>query len=394
MSGVTGDIKKLFNYKYKKRDDSLTDQYNRLFMTKVMLIAASLTGISWYSDEIKCLVPGLAGKAIGGFSGKACWINGFYVYDELRNMEGCEGYFGMPTNTVHNGTLATTGGCNTCIVQTDNPDCKPMQKKFYIQYQWYPFYLAFLALLYYAPYFLFHLANSDVKDLKGEIKKLEPDIDCIIKTYFNPKDVTSVKIQRRNIILNLIIKCAYVISNILVFVLCNNTLNGDFLTFGSKYLKWSENPERNNYVNKRGFVEAGDMLLPTFGFCDVLEEGLDIKHTLINEHKFLCEISQHVLYQYVLMALWFLIVIGIAVSVYGLVAQLLQYAVWEVSFGTGEAKQKIVFKQLTIRQGEYLMFIRKKNEMLYGNVLDKLYDNYVDSPKKVSNHPGFDHDNL
>jgi len=392
MSGLTGDVKKMFNYKYKKRDDCLSDQYNRLFMTKVMLIAASITGMSWYSDEIKCLVPGLAGKAIGGFSGKACWINGFYVYDELRNVEGCYGYYGMPTNSIHNGTLDPLG-CNTCVVQPDNRDCKPMHKKFYIQYQWYPFFLAVLALLYYAPYFLFHIANDDIKDLKGEIKKLDPDIDMIVKTYFNTDDKATSKRLRRNIVLNIIIKCAYVISNVLVLVLCDNTLNGDFLTFGSRWLKWSEIPSGNNYVDIRSYVDAGEALLPTFGFCDVLEEGLDIKHTFINEHKFVCEISQHVLYQYVMMALWFLIVIGIVVSVYGLVTLLIQYAVWEVSFGSGEKKAKLVFKNLTIRQGEYLMFIRKKNEMLYGKVLGELYEKFTE-PKKVSSDPGFEKDNL
>ena len=48
MSGITGDIKKLFKFKYKSRDDDATDQYNRLFMVKVMLVAAFLTGMNWY----------------------------------------------------------------------------------------------------------------------------------------------------------------------------------------------------------------------------------------------------------------------------------------------------------------------------------------------------------
>ena len=58
MSIITGDVKKLFAYKYKKRDDCLTDQYSRLFMTKAMLVGAFITGLQWYSDEIKCAVPG------------------------------------------------------------------------------------------------------------------------------------------------------------------------------------------------------------------------------------------------------------------------------------------------------------------------------------------------
>ena len=47
MSGVTGDIKRLFNFKYKSRNDSITDQFNRVLMMKIMLVAAFLTGMNW-----------------------------------------------------------------------------------------------------------------------------------------------------------------------------------------------------------------------------------------------------------------------------------------------------------------------------------------------------------
>ena len=60
----------------------------------------------------------------------------------------------------------------------------------------------------------------------------------------------------------------------------SKALNGNSLTF-----------------SHRSFVDAGELLLPTFGYCDVLEEWVDIKHSVVNEHKLLCEISQHILYQ-------------------------------------------------------------------------------------------------
>lgn len=47
MSGVTGDVKKLFNFKYKVRNDSATEQFNRLLMVKALLVAAFLTGMNW-----------------------------------------------------------------------------------------------------------------------------------------------------------------------------------------------------------------------------------------------------------------------------------------------------------------------------------------------------------
>ena len=43
----------------------------------------------------------------------------------------------------------------------------------------------------------------------------------------------------------------------------------------------------------------------------------------MNKHKFICEYSQHVLYHYVLIVLWFLLVFGTFVSVAGLVLHLL-----------------------------------------------------------------------
>ena len=48
MSNIAGDIKKLFNFKYKTRNDSISDQYNRVYMVKAMMVAAFLTGMNWY----------------------------------------------------------------------------------------------------------------------------------------------------------------------------------------------------------------------------------------------------------------------------------------------------------------------------------------------------------
>ena len=69
---VTESIKTLYKYKYKSRDDSLTDQYSRYFMTKIMLISALVTGLIWFGDDIHCVVPAdLAGKHMGEFSGNS-----------------------------------------------------------------------------------------------------------------------------------------------------------------------------------------------------------------------------------------------------------------------------------------------------------------------------------
>ena len=63
MAAIAGDVKDLFAFKYKHRDDDFSDQYSRIFMTKAMLVATFITGMQWYSDDVSCTVPAsLAGK--------------------------------------------------------------------------------------------------------------------------------------------------------------------------------------------------------------------------------------------------------------------------------------------------------------------------------------------
>ena len=47
MSQLTNDIKKLFKYKFKVRSDNFTDQFNRIYMTRALRVAALVTGLNW-----------------------------------------------------------------------------------------------------------------------------------------------------------------------------------------------------------------------------------------------------------------------------------------------------------------------------------------------------------
>ena len=65
MAAIAYGVKNLFAFKYKQRDDDFSDQYNRIFMTKAMLVATFITGMQWYSDDVSCTVPAnLAGNAV------------------------------------------------------------------------------------------------------------------------------------------------------------------------------------------------------------------------------------------------------------------------------------------------------------------------------------------
>ena len=59
MSFATKDFKDIFKIKIKPRHDSLTDQYQRIFMVKLLLISSLVMGISWFKDSVNCLVPGM-----------------------------------------------------------------------------------------------------------------------------------------------------------------------------------------------------------------------------------------------------------------------------------------------------------------------------------------------
>ena len=55
------------------------------------------------------------------------------------------------------------------------------------------------------------------------------------------------------------------------------------------------------------------------GYCDISEASKDTRMVFHNENRVLCEISPNILYQYVLMVLWFFFVASIFVSAIGLV---------------------------------------------------------------------------
>ena len=50
---ITTDFAKLFSISIKQRTDNYTDQYNRIFMVKVLLACTIVMGASWYTDSVK-----------------------------------------------------------------------------------------------------------------------------------------------------------------------------------------------------------------------------------------------------------------------------------------------------------------------------------------------------
>lgn len=72
---ITGSIKSLLTIKAKTRHDTYTDQFNRIFMVKMSMVASLMLGLNWLKDTITCIIPGTAGIS-GSYVHQACWIQG------------------------------------------------------------------------------------------------------------------------------------------------------------------------------------------------------------------------------------------------------------------------------------------------------------------------------
>lgn len=164
---IVDNIKKILKVNIKPRNDTYSDQYSRIFMVKFMMVAALLIGMNWQSDKINCIIPQSIG-ANAGFISSACWVNGFFVYENIRYHADELGFYGLPRDIKHDGMFADGQLCNT--KRKSQVGCKPMEKTFFLQYQYMTFVMGALALLYYSPYAVFKLVNLDIISLKGSIK--------------------------------------------------------------------------------------------------------------------------------------------------------------------------------------------------------------------------------
>lgn len=391
MAMVATDIKNMITINIKPRHDGMTDQYNRIFMVKILLISSLVMSVSWFKDSINCIVPESHGID-GGFVAATCWIQGLYVYKELQNKFDVVAYYGMPKNMDHDGMLKETE--DLCITEPklgaeSNPNCIPMTKTFFLQYQYMPFLIAALAILYYAPYVAFLSTNQDMISLRKDMKNGDADAMKLAKHYFNHREKSSKTLALR-VLMNILIKLLYFAANLITLLGLNSILNDEFIGYGTSWSRWStlDNHLAYDYMGIRGFPKPGNHLLPPFAYCEMYESARDVKHTVANKHKFVCELSQNILYQYVLIVLWFCIIFGIAVSAIGLLSMLLNHAI--VILGArpqGLASKKLV-TVLTFREIEYLEYIRKRDISVYEEVLQQVRDNIL-GPNAPSMDDGY-----
>lgn len=149
----------------------------------------------------------------------------------------------MPKDVNQNGLRKNGQLCSMTDIgtQRETEDCSPLTKTYYVQYQYFSFYIASLAVIYYVPYLMFRFLNTDMISLKTSVKKEEEEnnVKKITSNYFNYDSNGGVWMLRLKIIANLGIKVIYVVVNIGGFLFTDNLLQHRYLDYGMLWIDWA-----------------------------------------------------------------------------------------------------------------------------------------------------------
>jgi len=192
-----------------------------------------------------------------------------------------------------------------------------------------------------------------------------------VQNYFN-HSINSVPKMRMRILMNVIIKLLYVLVNVVSFFVLNNSLDTTFLSYGVSWMSWTRlNSTAQLEFESRDSPTPANRMLPSFGICDIGDTRKDVLTVYQNSVSMVCEISSHVLYHYLFLILWFVLVLSVVVSVVGVILNVLGH-INNMKFSRDRASSKTIYQFLTVRECEYLEFIRRRNLALYGTVITKL----------------------
>ena len=358
------NLKDILSFKIHFRSDSWTDQWNRLVMCKLFVVMALVIGIDYFQDEITCMISDNV-AVDASFVQSACWITGFYVYPELNANWKHVGYHGVPKDLSMDGISVDGSLCSTVTKYgIDDLNCTPMRKEFYLQYQWYPFFVGSLALLYYLPYLVYRFVDKDIICLRELIERGQYSKENILSSHFdhhiNPKSEMRLRITGV-----FFVKLLYLGVNLFAFNFVDVSLNGRFMRYGLAWLKWNRMPNPIAHdLQLRHTSKPGDQLLPPMGICDIDESSRDSRNTLTNQHKFICELSQNILYQYCFLIIWFLVVASILLSLFGVLQHIYRCCkgLWIICSSQSPAYQA---NQYTLREHQYLEVIQEMDPLLF-----------------------------
>lgn len=136
---------------------------------------------------------------------------------------------------------------------------------FILQYQYMPFLLAALAIVYYIPYIFFGIACNDLINLEKDLKKKISNAKAIHSSYFGGKYVGTFKkhngIERSfwHYVVIWLVKIAYIAVSIAVFYMFDYILGKTFFMYGGQWWNWSRqnNTQQHDYMGSREFPKPG-----------------------------------------------------------------------------------------------------------------------------------------
>merc|ERR1712048_1099318 len=139
-----------------------------------------------------------------------------------------------------------------------------MEKTFFLQYHWMPFFIAALVIPYYIPYIFHRSINNDLISLKNEVKKEEYDVDKIAKHFFNTFRHPTIK-SCWVVLGNIFIKILYIGVNVGIFLATDYLLNNQFRYYGHHWIEWARlnNTIQYDYMGYRDYPKPGNLLLPS-----------------------------------------------------------------------------------------------------------------------------------
>jgi len=192
----------------------------------------------------------------------------------------------------------------------------------------------------------------------------------IVYVYFN-NAINSKHRNRLRIIANYIVKVLYIVISIFAFAFLDRLIDFRFRNYGSDWITWAQDNDPNKMNFKlRTSPSPGNHFLPTFAMCDLDDVRLDSTGT--HRNLVVCEISLHVLYQYTFVVFWFILV-------YAMVSSLLGFFVFAAQhIYLVHTMRRSALRDMTVREFEYLDFIRRRDLAMYKKVLDMLNESVED----------------
>lgn len=102
LSMMASTIREILTFKVKDRYDDVTDHFTRIFMPKVFIISAIVTGLNYFYDKVHCIVSEKSVLSME-YVQSICWITGFFIYDEMHTKITDSAYYGIPKNMDYDG---------------------------------------------------------------------------------------------------------------------------------------------------------------------------------------------------------------------------------------------------------------------------------------------------